>query len=417
MARAVGTRVVLHGLQAKPELNGKTGLCTAYAADKGRYTIQTDDGSELSLKAENLSPVRYPFRIAAESSALQGCRETQEDRHVKVPDLTKAARLLKMSIDHLPQPCALFGVYDGHCGQQCSDYIAKTFHMKLLKKLSAEKTGSAWTDERIEEALRTAAEELDTDFLLRYRTAKDGSTLVVVLVIGQKLFTAWAGDSRCVLGQEKITGETEAIALSLDHRPANEDEQKRIADVGGEVVALGDGIFRVAMGGYAQRVLEIKRAEQQGLGCIGKDPVAMAVSRSLGDRDFKKVTRGADIISATPEVKRLDLDQSHRFVVLMSDGITDVMMNQEVVNLLETVSDPKAACVTLVQEALARGTGDNVTAVLVRLEWNDDFDQPGALINGGDAKRPKVETKLCDICGGVVNNKTNACTECGVEMG
>ena len=42
--------------------------------------------------------------------------------------------------------------------------------------------------------------------------------------------------------------------------------------------------------GFEERVRELRRARAQGLGTIAKEPIALAVSRSLGDRDFKAVT-------------------------------------------------------------------------------------------------------------------------------
>merc|ERR1712232_487919 len=106
----------------------------------------------------------------------------------------------------------------------------------------------------------------------------------------------------------------------------------------------------------------------------------MAVSRSLGDRDFKAVTRGKDIISGTPEVCKLRLDSSHNFLVLMSDGVTDVMANEEIVHKLachvglDSKPDTHGACKALVQEVLQRGSSDNVTVVLAILDWQESVE-------------------------------------------
>jgi len=285
----VGSHVRLHSLKAKPELNGKEGVCVrVQPISGGRWTVLVD-GTELSMKPDNLILVLPPFKLSIESCSMQGLRNTQEDRHVKIPDLTKAARALKMPIDHLKQPCAFFAVYDGHCGHACSEFIAKGMHMKLLKKLSADPDASVWNNDRIESSLCSAFEEIDADFLAKFRTAVDGTTAVVALVVGDNCFVACAGDSRCVTCHEKADGGLAAAAFTDDHRPSLESEAQRILSVGGEVVQLEEGgPCRVAQGGYKERVIEIIRAEQQGLGTIGKAPVAMAVSRSLGDRDFKK---------------------------------------------------------------------------------------------------------------------------------
>lgn len=78
-----------------------------------------------------------------------------------------------------------------------------------------------------------------------------GSTAVVVLIKNNRLYCANAGDSRAIAC---INGEVET--LSLDHKPNNEAETKRIHEGGGYVEfnrvngnlalsrALGDFIFK-----------------------------------------------------------------------------------------------------------------------------------------------------------------------------
>lgn len=386
----------LHGLVAKPELNGKQGVCVGHNIDTGRFTVKLHDGAEFAFRDLNIDILLPRLKLDVGSSSMQGQRSTQEDRHVKIPDFHKAARALKKPIDHLERPCAFLAVYDGHCGHTCAEFAAKQFHLKLLTKLSADNRHAVWTNDRIEGALRTTCEELDADFIAKYRTAADGTTVLVALVVGERCFIAWAGDSRGVLCQNSGAGEGSfAVALTDDHRPTLESEALRVQAVGGEVVDLGEGLLRVAQAGYEERVRELIRAEQQGLGMIGKPPVAMAVSRSLGDRDFKAVTRGSDIISPTPEIRILRLDSSHRFVALVSDGITDVMSNEEIVSQLASAGDTsngesetQGACSALLQEAIRRGSADNVSVALLRFAWSGDA---AADYDDQAAKRRRVD--------------------------
>eukprot|EP00929_Paragymnodinium_shiwhaense_P114402 TRINITY_DN82787_c0_g1_i1.p1 TRINITY_DN82787_c0_g1~~TRINITY_DN82787_c0_g1_i1.p1 ORF type:complete len:464 (-),score=111.14 TRINITY_DN82787_c0_g1_i1:65-1456(-) len=51
---ATGSRVRLHGLQAKPELNGKQGVLKDRKLDTGRWTVALDDGADVALKASNI---------------------------------------------------------------------------------------------------------------------------------------------------------------------------------------------------------------------------------------------------------------------------------------------------------------------------------------------------------------------------
>jgi len=317
-----------------------------------------------------------------DSASMQGRRPKQEDRHVKIPDLTKAAKALKMPIGHLPQPCAFFSVYDGHQGHQCAEFVAKGFHVKLLKRLSADTNPEAWDDQRISDSLREVCEELDSEFLAKFRTSPDGTTLVVALIVGTKLFTAWVGDSRLVLCQRSQLEQILPTSVTEDHRPNLEAEAQRVKEAGGLVLDFGMGVYRVAHDGYEEKMREIRRQQVLGLGFAGKEPVALAVSRALGDREFKAVT-GKGLLVATPDIKCVQLDRTHMFMALMCDGITDVMQDEEICATLEMrrpgPPDPvkrcRIACGALVQEAYKRGSEDNLTVIFVRFHWDGGYQE------------------------------------------
>ncbi|CAM9247043.1 unnamed protein product, partial [Sphacelaria rigidula] len=70
------------------------------------------------------------FVIASSSSV--GGRQSQEDRTVVVPDLNKHLPLARRLSGNEPAR-AFFGVFDGHGGQACSDFLSKKFHLELAK--------------------------------------------------------------------------------------------------------------------------------------------------------------------------------------------------------------------------------------------------------------------------------------------
>jgi len=202
---------------------------------------------------------------------------------------------------------------------------------------------------------------------------------------------AWVGDSQCLVCRRATPDDVVPVAMTQDHRPSVESEAERVKKAGGLVVEFG-GAMRVAHEGFEERIREIRRAQAQGLGTIGKEPVALAVSRSLGDRDFKAVT-GKALLVATPSFRSLQLSRSDKFVTLMCDGISEVMSPEEVIDELNRVRDAanptvdvRAACGALVQEAYKRGSGDNLTVIMVRLEWEGE-DACGVDVYGGAAKR------------------------------
>jgi len=188
------------------------------------------------------------------------------------------------------------------------------------------------------------------------------------LITGTRLFVAWVGDSRCLLCRRVTVDEISTMAMTEDHRPSVEAEAERVRAAQGVVVDFGGGFFRVAHPGYEERIREIRRAQAQGLGRIGKEPMALAVSRALGDREFKAVT-GKALLIPTPGVRSFQLNRSHRCIALMSDGICDVMSNGEAIDELQAHDDVRAACGALVQEAYKRGSQDNLTVIYVRFEW------------------------------------------------
>lgn len=61
-----------------------------------------------------------------------------------------------------------------------------------------------------------------------------GCTAVIALIVGKDLYVANAGDSRCV-----VCRNGKAIEMSLDHKPEDEEETKRIEKAGGKITLDG----------------------------------------------------------------------------------------------------------------------------------------------------------------------------------
>jgi serine/threonine protein phosphatase PrpC len=61
---------------------------------------------------------------------------------------------------------------------------------------------------------------------------KSGSCAIVVIIIQDMCYVANVGDSRAVLSSEEGR---KTYPLSLDHKPGEDGETKRIRDAGGEI--------------------------------------------------------------------------------------------------------------------------------------------------------------------------------------
>ncbi|KAG5048341.1 hypothetical protein JHK85_009444 [Glycine max] len=155
------------------------------------------------------------------------------------------------------------------------------------------------------------------------------------------------------------------IAVSRDHKPDQTDERQRIEEAGGFV--MWAGTWRV--GGV------------------------LAVSRAFGDRLLKQY------VVADPEIQEEKVDSSLEFLILASDGLWDVVSNEEAVAMIKPIEDAEEAAKRLMQEAYQRGSADNITCVVVRFLMNQGGSKELVAYphNSSSAgKNPSVEG-LCDI--------------------
>jgi len=215
---------------------------------------------------------------------------------------------------------AYFGVFDGHGGRRAADFAAQN----LYEYISSDKLFSS----NVAEAVGSAFRKADKEFveLAEQQELRDGTTAVAAYIRKGHMWIANVGDSRAVLCRGG-----EAHAMSEDHRPDRESEQLRIESNGGTVLHMGS--WRV-----------------EGV---------LAVTRAIGDKDLKKC------VKADPHIMEVDLQEDDELLVMASDGLWDYMSNQEVVDEAKLHTDPSVAAKALVDEAMKRGSRDNVTVLVV----------------------------------------------------
>ena len=132
--------------------------------------------------------------------------------------------------------------------------------------------------------------------------------------------------------------------------------------------------------------MEVKRVIEAG-GTIFNERVngMLAISRAFGDFQLKMPTLPNDVVSNVPDITSTELTDQDMFVIVACDGLWDVVEDQESVNLvLEGIRELMAVLPTadhdpvthrrsmaevlarmLVEEALARGTSDNVSCLMI----------------------------------------------------
>lgn len=219
------------------------------------------------------------------------------------------------------QIVGLFGVFDGHGGARAAEYVKQKLFTNLINH------PKFISDTKL--AIADAYKQTDKEFLntenSQHRDA--GSTASTAVLVGDRLLVANVGDSRAV-----ICRAGKAVALSRDHKPNQTDERQRIEDAGGFV--MWAGTWRV--GGV------------------------LAVSRAFGDRLLKQY------VVAEPEIQEEVADENVEFLILASDGLWDVVSNQDAVAMIQSTEDPELAAKRLTEEAYRKGSADNITCVVVR---------------------------------------------------
>ncbi|CAN0896293.1 Probable protein phosphatase 2C 14 [Linum grandiflorum] len=152
-----------------------------------------------------------------------------------------------------------------------------------------------------EEAVRAGYLKTDQQFL--DQGLLSGACCVTALIKGDEVVVSNVGDCRAVLCRGGV-----AEALTTDHRAEREDERERIENQGG-YVEIHRGTWRV-----------------HGI---------LSVSRSIGDAHLKAW------VSAEPDTKILQLKPDMEFLVLASDGLWEVVGNQEAVDIVTKLCMPE----------------------------------------------------------------------------
>lgn len=234
----------------------------------------------------------------------------------------------------LKMPLTWLGIFDGHGGdkasQFCSDWMSSYVRNEESYPFD------------LGYAMKNAFTNIDDDFVATGQP--DGSTAcAATLVGGRRIVCANAGDSRAIVVRRDGT----VVRLSRDHKPGMPDETRRISELGGRVIYWG-------------------RWRVEGL---------LAVSRSVGDASLKPY------VTAEPEVCEYDIGKDDWFLVLSSDGVWDVMDNEEAAHVViasSCVMDKgqlkidtnrfKWAARNLCDHAKSCGSTDNFSCVVVDLK-------------------------------------------------
>ncbi|PFH31801.1 protein phosphatase 2C domain-containing protein [Besnoitia besnoiti] len=379
----------------------------AAAEEDGQEEEGDDDQGEDELEAMcEEEEEDEDFDLDLETDIVAGTAERKgtaegkveiEDRHV-----TKLSLPVGVVTGNANALCYYTAVFDGHDGSSCAQYAMVHLHKNLIslyrqiystvqrRRQEQDNKGdekrrrraknfslllqqlndgvpSARREEKflsvgLESLVKATAKSFlmtDHNFLDHAQKAgvetEAGSTACVVLLFGPdedgqlKIVTAHAGDTRAVLCRDE-----QALRLTHDHRPNDRAEKRRILQNGGEVKNI-EGVWRVVF-------VDRKTNRLYGL----------ATSRALGDRRLKTPKA---IVTSQPTLHVYSVNfETDLFMVLASDGIWDVLSDEEVVSIVSAHLDksPQEAARFVVEDALKRGSPDDKTCTVVFFKWNKD---------------------------------------------
>ena len=145
----------------------------------------------------------------------------------------------------------LFSIFDGHNGDKCCKFLLNNFDKILFSNKNILQKPSR--------ALKETYIDCENKFMILNKPKnlltsieKSGSCALSLLVIGKKIYSANAGDSRAIYSEK---GSKEVYQISFEHKPQN--ELIRIKKAGGKLYSpLNCNIWRLFPGAIAVSIVK-----------------------------------------------------------------------------------------------------------------------------------------------------------------
>ncbi|GKV03863.1 hypothetical protein SLEP1_g16105 [Rubroshorea leprosula] len=294
-----------------------------------------------------------PNRIFTNGKSRSACVFTQQGRK----GINQDAMIVWE--DFMSEDLTFCGVFDGHGphGHLVARKVRDALPLKLLSFLhsyQSRENGSGTacfkgnlrkSDARDYEKDGSAEDKLNTlwrgSFLKAYKAMDkelrshpnldcfcSGSTAVTIVKQGSNLFMGNIGDSRAIMGSKDKNDSMVAIQLTVDLKPDLPREAERIKRCKGRVFALQD------------------EPEVPRVWLPFDDAPGLAMARAFGDFCLKEYG-----VISIPEFSHRILTERDQFIVLASDGVWDVLSNEEVVEIVSSAPTRASAARILVESA------------------------------------------------------------------
>lgn len=281
--------------------------------------ISNTNLNTMDIETEKNNIGLYTYGLAI----TQGNRKYMEDKYI-----------VETFLDN-----PLFIILDGHRGSYVSDYCKKNL-MRILKKINESSEQNSNIIEYFKLIFEKLILRLDNELLQYADEHSSGSTITLIYLLNTHVISVNLGDSRSIIINKNLT----YTELTVDHKPYNPLEKKRIINAHGTVINNR----------------------------INND---IAISRAIGDFRYKKqtdLTADKQLISNVPHIKLYTKTGEEKYLILSSDGIWDVFTNQKLIDYIcllqnkEHIYDIKDLSKKIIKKSFTYGNVDNTTLFIIK---------------------------------------------------
>ena len=214
----------------------------------------------------------------------------------------------------------LFCLFDGHGGANVSQFLQDNFY-KYFKEILPMNN----PQENFKQLFSKIDNKIKDLNLLNM-----GSTACIIYITKEKgkkiIYSANIGDTRSLL-----ISSNDYKRLSYDHRATDNEEFKRIIQGGGIVFA-------------------------------GRVYGTLMLSRAFGDWELKSYG-----VSSEPYVTKININENDKYIIVATDGVWDTLDDPDVYEMSKNLENSKDLCNNIVEKALDKGSMDNISCFVIKL--------------------------------------------------
>eukprot|EP00056_Hartaetosiga_gracilis_P010071 m.147935 g.147935 ORF g.147935 m.147935 type:complete len:370 (+) comp13246_c2_seq2:168-1277(+) len=306
-----------------------------------RYTSETKFQPMTKLPEEEDETPNVSFNVGMVTTI--GDHPKNEDRATIIEDL----------FEECPPTCgkeyngtdntkvSMFCVYDGHGGHDASEFANTNVQQHMSNFLWTSNFHSA-----IPDALHHSFKNVEDVFCTwaKRNNNTSGSCATCVIVKGNTVYCGNAGDSQALLVLPSGSKEYTRVVLNDRHGTSLPSERLRVKKAGGKISADG-AVYGILFPTRGFGDIDVKAAKKN---------VIICTPNGAGMDDVPAVT--------------LNTTQTATLVVA-SDGLWDFVSDRSVQNIVISSQSPQDAAHLLHDEARQQGSDDDVTVVVVSIEF------------------------------------------------